>query len=772
MQKLVRKKLKSSKEKEEIQNEVVPQPIPQKDKLTPAEFYEKIKLLHEEIKSNAIITPSETKEIKKEEPEISTSYFEEIKASLIKSKEIGKEINVSVAKNPTENLSPKELFDKVNNKVKKSKVVVEKNNTQKESPIIVVDVEKGITNIYSAKDIEGNITAGNKGGNKKNVSSENLAVTLEEMSPVEFYEKVKYLNKDLRVKSQASPSPIIVVDVEKGVSNMYNADAEYNTGLTDTNRDDAEVFLDSNTVTSTSLSPEEIYEKIKNINQEIKITAKPQVTPLLVVDVEKGAGQMFSSETHVPGAMSNQVIGNVPITANAMTQAEFNEQLNLINKAKLANSLLSSQAAHVPSEPLVANIPTQVHEEKNIVQERPAEVKREVLTESQKLAAENLSPAEFYERIKQLSKEKKAQAGVNAGEQPKTENVNTAETPSYVNTVTAPSPVNTVATPVRNESAHVEQGRIENVQQATNQDMHSIAVLEEKIRQLQESLKTSNVPPLSKFIGSDLEREVLNTSKMRFEEMNDRLLKTEELLNKVLEMNQNQIQNQNPNLAAAPPKQSRFKSVLAKLNIVIILLVVLFIGYTWYQSKHKKDTEKQSIRNSEIANTSDSTDAGTAESDTSDMATLNNMNAANNDGNAADNASPAGNTDIQADNQNANKTVPEQNSGNMETPKNEISTNNQSAANEEARTPSVASTSKHRNTEKSSRGKNVVETPVKKNTPRSNNTPVVSNKNRATETKTAAAVVVPKTNVSTKVSTTNKINKAPVVAKEVSFGDD
>ena len=310
------------------------------------------------------------------------------------------------------------------------------------------------------------------------------------------------------------------------------------------------------------------------------------------------------------------------------------------------------------------------------------------------------------------------------------------------------------------------------MQQATNQDMHSIAVLEEKIRQLQESLKTSNVPPLSKFIGSDLEREVLNTSKMRFEEMNDRLLKTEELLNKVLEMNQNQIQNQNPNLAAAPPKQSRFKSVLAKLNIVIILLVVLFIGYTWYQSKHKKDTEKQSIRNSEIANTSDSTDAGTAESDTSDMATLNNMNAANNDGNAADNASPAGNTDIQADNQNANKTVPEQNSGNMETPKNEISTNNQSAANEEARTPSVASTSKHRNTEKSSRGKNVVETPVKKNTPRSNNTPVVSNKNRATETKTAAAVVVPKTNVSTKVSTTNKINKAPVVAKEVSFGDD
>ena len=175
---------------EEIENEIVPQPIPQTDKLTPAEFYEKIKLLHEEIKSNAIITPSEAKEIKKEEPEISNSYFEEIKASLIKSKEIGKEINVSVAKNPTENLSPKELFDKVNNKVKKSKVVVEKNNTQKESPIIVVDVEKGITNIYSAKDIEGNIASGNKGGNKKKVSNENLAVTLEEVSPIEFYEKI------------------------------------------------------------------------------------------------------------------------------------------------------------------------------------------------------------------------------------------------------------------------------------------------------------------------------------------------------------------------------------------------------------------------------------------------------------------------------------------------------------------------------------------------------------------------------------------------------
>lgn len=494
---------------EEIENEIVPQPIPQTDKLTPAEFYEKIKLLHEEIKSNAIITPSEAKEIKKEEPEISNSYFEEIKASLIKSKEIGKEINVSVAKNPTENLSPKELFDKVNNKVKKSKVVVEKNNTQKESPIIVVDVEKGITNIYSAKDIEGNIASGNKGGNKKKVSNENLAVTLEE----EFYEKIKYLNKDLRVKSQTPPSPIIIVDVEKGVTNIYNSDTEYNNSLKDSDQDEAEaeVFLEANTVTTKSLSPEEIYEKVKNINQEIKITAKPSVTPLLVVDVEKGSGQMFSFETHVTDAMPNQVIGNVPITANAMTQAEFNEELNLINKTKLANAPISGQAVHVHSDLANANIVQPVHEEKIIVQERPAEVKKEVLTESQELAVENLSPAEFYERIKQLNKDKKAQTGSNAGEKPKTENVNT---------VAAPSPVNTVAAPVRNESTHVEQVRSENIQNATNQEMNSIAVLEEKIRQLQESLKTNNVPPLSKFIGSDLEREVLNTSKMRFDELN------------------------------------------------------------------------------------------------------------------------------------------------------------------------------------------------------------------------------------------------------------
>lgn len=737
---------------EEIENEIVPQPIPQTDKLTPAEFYEKIKLLHEEIKSNAIITPSETKEIKNEDPEFSNSYFEEIKASLIKSKEIGKEINVSVAKNPIENLSPKELFDKVNNKVKKTKVVVEKNNTQKESPIIVVDVEKGITNIYSAKDIEGNIAAGNKGGNKKKVSNENLAVTLEEVSPIEFYGKVKYLNKDLRVKSQSSPSPIIVVDVEKGVSNMYNSDTEYNNGLTDSDHEDAEVFLEANTVTTKSLSPEEIYEKVKNINQEIKITAKPSVTPLLVVDVEKGAGQMFSSETHVPGAMSNQVIGNVPITANAMTQAEFNEQLNLINRAKLANTLLSGQTAHVQSDQTHTNIVQPAHEEKNIVQERPAEVKKEGLTDSQKLAAENLSPAEFYERIKQLSKDKKAQTGSNASEQPKAENVNTVAAPSTVN----------IPEPVRNEPTRVEEVRSDNLPHATNQEMNSIAVLEEKIRQLQESLKTNNVPPLSKFIGSDLEREVLNTSKMRFEEMNERLLKTEDLLNKVLEMNQNQIQN--PNIAAPPPKQSRFKSVLAKLNIVIILLVVLFIGYTWYQSKNKKNTEKLPIQNSEMANTSDSTDAGTTESDTSDMATLNNLNASNTDGNSAENATPAGSTDAQVDNQNANSTVPEQNSGNTETPQNEISTNRENPANEDGRKPSVASSPKQRNTEKSSRAKNVVEAPVRKNTSRANNTPVVSNKNRATETKTATTVIAPKTNV--------KPNKAPVVAKEVSFGED
>lgn len=242
-------------------------------------------------------------------------------------------------------------------------------------------------------------------------------------------------------------------------------------------------------------------------------------------------------------------------------------------------------------------------------------------------------------------------------------------------------------------------------------------------------------------------------------------------MNRVLEMNQNQIQN--PNIAAPPPKQSRFKSVLAKLNIVIILLVVLFIGYTWYQSKNKKNTEKLPIQNSEMANTSDSTDAGTTESDSSDMATLNNLNASNNDGNAAENATPAGSTDVQVDNQNENKTsIPEQNSGNTETPQTEISANRENPANEDGRKPSVATSPKQRNTEKSSRAKNVVEAPVRKNTSRANNTPVVSNKNRATETKTATTVVVPKTNVSTKVSTINKTNKAPVVAKEVSFGED
>ncbi len=572
------------------------------------------------------------------------------------------------------------------------------------------------------------------------------------------------MNKDLRVKSQTPPSPIIIVDVEKGVTNIYNSDTEYNNSLKDSDQDEAEaeVFLEANTVTTKSLSPEEIYEKVKNINQEIKITAKPSVTPLLVVDVEKGSGQMFSFETHVTDAMPNQVIGNVPITANAMTQAEFNEELNLINKTKLANAPISGQAVHVHSDLANANIVQPVHEEKIIVQERPAEVKKEVLTESQELAVENLSPAEFYERIKQLNKDKKAQTGSNAGEKPKTENVNT---------VAAPSPVNTVAAPVRNESTHVEQVRSENIQNATNQEMNSIAVLEEKIRQLQESLKTNNVPPLSKFIGSDLEREVLNTSKMRFDELNERLLKTEDLLNRVLEMNQNQIQN--PNIAAPPPKQSRFKSVLAKLNIVIILLVVLFIGYTWYQSKNKKNTEKLPIQNSEMANTSDSTDAGTTESDSSDMATLNNLNASNNDGNAAENATPAGSTDVQVDNQNENKTsIPEQNSGNTETPQTEISANRENPANEDGRKPSVATSPKQRNTEKSSRAKNVVEAPVRKNTSRANNTPVVSNKNRATETKTATTVVVPKTNVSTKVSTINKTNKAPVVAKEVSFGED